>query len=653
MTMAGGPPRVRDGAPPDGDPPHPAAHIPERTPAEGFSVYDHIRPPPEARSLQRLPGLAAGAIRLVWRAGRREFIASALLQTLGAVGIALQVLVGRRVLADLLIAQRDAGALTSVLPAVGLLGGVMLLVGLASAAQAELGRVLTELVSKEAAGDVLDAACAVDLAAFERPAFHDRLARAKFNAANRPLMAVNGLVGVLGGVLGAIGASVALFAIQPLLVPAGLIGLIPLWLVASRNSRQYYALALELTPSDRERTYLYNLLTHQDQAKEVRAFSLAGFLRHRHDTLYEHRLARVRQLTAIRLRRSLGATVATTTLTIGVLAALGELLLTRRLSLAAAGAAVWGVLYLAQQTGSIIASAGSLYESALFIEDVNGFLKLKPHVEAARATTPAPEGFERLVVDDLTFTYPGSRGPALEGVSLKVDRGAVVALVGENGAGKTTLAKLLAGLYRPDAGRILWDGTDVTICDPVSVRRSVAVVFQDFVRYQMPARDNIGMGRVERIDDLEGIAAAARQADADGYLSQLPRGYDTVLSRMWTGGRDLSIGQWQRVALARAFFRNAPFVIMDEPTAALDARAESLLFKQIRRILDGRTVLLISHRFSSVRMADRIYVLHAGRVVEGGTHDELVGEDGRYAHLWRLQAAAYQESGPGRGNRAD
>jgi len=227
----------------------------------------------------------------------------------------------------------------------------------------------------------------------------------------------------------------------------------------------------------------------------------------------------------------------------------------------------------------------------------------------------------------------------------------VVALVGENGAGKTTLAKLLAGLYRPDGGRILWDGTNVSECDPVSLRQSMAVLFQDFVRYQMPAKDNIGMGRVERIDDTEAIRAAAGQAEADAFLTRLPRGYDTILSRMWTGGRDLSAGQWQRVALARAFFRNAAFIIMDEPTAALDARAESLLFEKIRHVFEGRTVLFISHRFSSVRLADRVYVLQHGRVVEAGTHDELVDRDRLYANLWRLQAAAYLETRAGRGSR--
>ena len=228
----------RRGQPTKTDPTNNGGHVSERGPADGFSVYDHIRPDPDGRSIRHLPTLAAGAVRLVWRAGRLEFAVSAFLQTLSGIGIAVEVLVGRKVLAELLAAQRHGDGLASLLPAVGVLGGVMLLLGLASAAQTEVGRVLAELVAREAAGEVLDAACAVDLEAFERPGFHDRLARAKFNAANRPLMAVNGLLGALGGVLGAIGASAALFAIQPLLVPAGLVGMIPLWLMASRDTRR-------------------------------------------------------------------------------------------------------------------------------------------------------------------------------------------------------------------------------------------------------------------------------------------------------------------------------------------------------------------------------------------------------------------------------
>ena len=219
--------------------------------------------------------------------------------------------------------------------------------------------------------------------------------------------------------------------------------------------------------------------------------------------------------------------------------------------------------------------------------------------------------------------------------------GEVVALVGENGSGKTTLAKIVAGLYRPQGGRVLWDDVDVANVDRDELRASIAVIFQDFERYLLPASENVGMGRHERIDDVADVIAAATRADADEFLSRLPEGYDTMLGREFSGGYDLSIGQWQRVALARAFFRDAPFVILDEPTAALDARAESRLFERLRELLEGRSVLLISHRLSSVRSADRIYVLDGGRVVEEGTHDELMAAGGRYAELFTLQARAY------------
>jgi ATP-binding cassette subfamily B protein len=246
---------------------------------------------------------------------------------------------------------------------------------------------------------------------------------------------------------------------------------------------------------------------------------------------------------------------------------------------------------------------------------------------------------------NVSFTYPSRTEPSLRNVSVTIERGQIVALVGENGSGKTTLAKMLAGLYTPTHGRICWDGVDLATCDPDEVRSSIAVIFQDFVRYFLSAAENIGVGRHDRSDDLPAIIGAAQRAGADAYLAALAEGYQTKLGPQFLGGIELSVGQWQRVALARAFFRDAPFIILDEPTAALDARAEYELFESIRTLAAGRTVLLISHRFSSVRSADYIYVLDKGVVREHGTHDELIGRADLYADLFTLQASAYAESG--------
>jgi ABC-type multidrug transport system fused ATPase/permease subunit len=321
------------------------------------------------------------------------------------------------------------------------------------------------------------------------------------------------------------------------------------------------------------------------------------------------------------------------------------------MSLPAVGAAVFGLYQLAGRLRGLYFSATSLYEATLFIRDYSSFLTLEPSMDA-QGKRRAPRRFERLAVEDVSFTYPESDRPAVDGVSLEIGAGEIVALVGENGSGKTTLAKMLAGLYRPDHGRIRWDDVDLAEVDSGELRDSIAVIFQDFERYLLPARENVGLGRHERIDDFDAIRSASLRADADRFLAGLPEAYETMLGREFAGGYDLSIGQWQRVALARAFFRDAPFVILDEPTAALDARAESQLFDRMRELLEGRSVVLISHRFSSVRSADRIYVLHEGRVVEQGSHEELMAADGLYGELFTLQARAYLDTKPAQ-SRAD
>jgi ATP-binding cassette subfamily B protein len=278
------------------------------------------------------------------------------------------------------------------------------------------------------------------------------------------------------------------------------------------------------------------------------------------------------------------------------------------------------------------------------MDDFTTFVDATPAVQRAHATSDAPASFNAIAAHGVSFTYPSRSEPSLSDVSVRIERGQIVALVGENGSGKTTLAKVLAGLYAPTAGSVCWDDIDIQTCDPEQVRSRIAVIFQDFVRYFLSAAENIGVGRQQRSDDIDAIVAAARRAGADSYLGTLAQGYQTKLGPQFLGGVDLSVGQWQRVALARAFFRDAPFIILDEPTAALDARAEYELFESIRTLAAGRTVLLISHRFSSVRSADCIYVLDRGHVVERGTHGELMARQGLYADLFTLQANAYIET---------
>ncbi|MEV4003271.1 ABC transporter ATP-binding protein, partial [Actinomadura sp. NPDC049753] len=311
-----------------------------------------------------------------------------------------------------------------------------------------------------------------------------------------------------------------------------------------------------------------------------------------------------------------------------------------------AGAGATAVLLLASRLRAAAAGTDQLFEAAPFVRDLRSFLRPPERAPAE----PAPPPFQVLTAENLGFGYPAASRPALDGVDLTIRAGQVVALVGENGSGKTTLAKLLSHLYRPESGRILYDGVDVAGADPEGLRASVAVLFQDFERYLLPASDNIALGRPERAGDRRAVERAALAAGADRFLRGLPDGYGTLLGPQFAGGVDLSGGQWQRVALARAFFRDAPFVILDEPTATLDARAEHDLFERLRGLLAGRTVLLISHRFSTVRTADHIYVLAGGRIAEHGTHASLMAAGGRYAELFALQAEGYLDPAaiPGR-----
>jgi len=318
------------------------------------------------------------------------------------------------------------------------------------------------------------------------------------------------------------------------------------------------------------------------------------------------------------------------------------LAVSHHMSLPAAAAGTGALVVLGARLAFAAQSAGMLQESAMFIDDFLAFAELTPVAREAGAPGHEPGSFGPITADEVTFRYPGSERVALHDVRIRIEPGEVVALVGANGSGKTTLAKLLAGLYLPSDGRVCWDGTDTRDVDRRELLGNTAIVFQDFIQYALSAGDNIALGRHERAADTAGIVRAAEQAGADRDISALPDGYQTLLGPAFIDGTDLSTGQWHRLALARTFFRDAPLVILDEPTAALDAKAEHELFTRIGELFADRSVLLISHRFSTVRSADRIYVLRDGTVVESGTHEELLALGGTYAELFTLQASPYQ-----------
>ena len=599
----------------------------------------------ERRGLGASLRLLGTAIVLVFRSSPRAFVAAMVVQVLAGLGVGLQLLVGQRVLDVLLAADAAGGGLGGLLPEISFLVLVTVGLGVVTSADQGLMRLWAEYTVKYVNEQLLAVAAAVDLESFERPAFFDRLQRAQSQGVSAPIDIASGLSGMASGAIGVLGITAALLALEPLLVPLVLLGYAPIWIASTRNSQALYTFAFGLTPNDRARNYLQSVLTGRDAAKEVRAFSLFSFLKERWEQLFEVRLDEVRALVRDQLRRSAVASLVTSLLLAATLGLLAYLLLSGRMDVAAAATAAVGIQQLGARLQAISQNANTLYESGLFLEDYNAFLALRPARDQT-AGAPSPKRFSRLVAEEVSYSYPDADRPALDRVTLEVGQGEIVALVGENGSGKTTLAKVLCGLYRPTAGRVLWDSEDTAALDQEGLRRAVAPIFQDFIRYHLSAWENIGVGDPGCASDREAITAAARAAGAHAFLAALPRGYDTVLSPQFEGGVDLSVGQWQRVAMARAFFRDAPFLVLDEPTAALDPRSEHELFENMRTLAADRAVLLISHRFSTVRSADRIYVLHEGKVVEHGSHAALMASGGRYAELFTLQASAYLEPAP-------
>lgn len=604
-------------------------------PLEIFREERRRRPSPRA-----LPRVTLSALRLVWMASRSGFFTAAFFQILGAVMATTLVFASKLAVDALLAAQTGTASTTTLIPIIVLIAVVTAVSAASTALQAQQQRLLGEHVSCAAWNRMLDVTGRVSLEFFESPRFFEQLKRVEINSIARPVTVTTAIFGLLGGLLGAAGLFIALLTIQPLLVPLLLVAGVPALLLTRRAAKTEFDFAVRYTPTARVRDYLRTVLSGREAAKEVRAFGAERALRARHDVASRRLLQGVRGQVRRRQRYAAAVVVCSAVVLAATLGLLLYFVATQRVSIAGAGAAVVAVRLLSSRLDQLVGSIGTLFESAVFLEDLERFLALSEEGDLPDTGTPAPHRRE-IVLSGVSYTYPGSDRPAVDQVDLRIGAGEVVALVGENGSGKTTLAKLIAALYAPTEGSIRWDGLDTRELEPADVRRSVAVIFQDFVRYQLSALENIGLGEPDEVEDEAAARSAAAQAGAAGFLDALPLGYRTVLSREYADGRDLSVGQWQRVALARAFRRDAPLVILDEPTAALDPRAEHALFADVRRLLHGRSALLISHRFSSVRTADRIYVMESGRIVESGGHNDLMASEGLYSELFQLQARAY------------
>lgn len=606
--------------------------------ARAFTYSEYVAGPSSRRRLGRFPAMVATAMQIVRAAAPRELAISAVLQVVTGLGLAGQLLLIRELLTELLGPGATFGGLV---PEMAGLAGLGLVTSSAAILLDAQQRIMGQLVGLHTSKAMIRTATAVDLIAFENPNFHNRLQRAQLSSGSRPTQLTNGLLG-MGSALFAIGGIViALLLVEPLFCLLVVVGFVPALLASNRASGLVYRFTVEQTERERRRGYLFALLTNKTEAQEIRAFDLGAFFGARHEDLSHRIIADLRVVLWERLKIAMAGQLVTALITAAALALLVFFVTDDRMSIAEATSAAGAMLLLDTRLRMLAGNAGNMYEAALYLEDYELFIRQAPLIEAARPTRRVEPPLDVLEARDVVFSYPSRTEPSVAGVSLTLRRGEVVALVGENGSGKTTLAKMLAGLYSPSAGSIVWNGIDVAELDPVSYRRQVAVIFQDFVRYQLSARENIAAGDHARFDEVEAVVRAARAAGVSGPIEELPQGYETLLGPEFYGGTSFSGGQWQRIALARAFFREAPVVILDEPTAALDPRAEAALYTSMRELYADRAVLLISHRFGSVRDADRIYVLEDGLVTECGAHDELMAAGGHYAELFSLQARQY------------
>ena len=582
-------------------------------------------------------------LALIWDTSRGMTAASILLRLLQAALPTAILYVGKLIIDEVVRLLETGDGDTDYLWRIVALELVLALAtDLLSRATTLIDGLLTDLISNRTSVDIMRHAATLDLYQFEDAEFYDKMERARRQTSGRAVL-MSQLLAQFQSTITLVVLGVSVVAFNPWLILLLILAVIPSFIQENYFNQRKYSLTRSWTPERRELDYLRYIGASDVTAKEVKIFGLADFITERFDELS---MKYYRQNRDLSVRRAgwgaffsvigsvvyYGAYVLIIVQTINGLITIGTLTFL-------AGA----FRRMQQGLRNILSRFASIGENALYLTDLFDFLAIRPDIADRADALPFPERVRSgWVFDNVSFRYPGAEDYAIRDLSFELPAGQKLALVGENGAGKTTLVKLLARLYEPTAGRILLDGRDLREYRLEELRDNVGVIFQDFFRYQMQVRENIAVGRISALPDEDAIRDSAEKSLAAEVVEGLPDGYDQLLGKRFAGGRDLSGGQWQKIALARAYIRDAQLLILDEPTSALDARAEYEVFERFTELIAGKSAVLISHRFSTVRMADRILFLEYGRRLELGSHDELMALDGRYAELFRLQARGYE-----------
>lgn len=587
------------------------------------------------------------AFVLLWEADRASTLGMSAITVVNAAFPAAQAWAGKMILdgvvASIKLGRSPADGVRSVLPFVLLELGLVLSRSVASQAYQLLHNLIDLRLGYLVTGRIVRKALSLEMRWFEDPEFYDKLQNARRQSEYRAMAIVTDGFQAAQNVLTLGSFLVILLAFNPYIALLLCGAAIPTFLVQTRYSRLSFRLQTWRAPETREMNYIEQLLTMDDAMKEVKLFELGEPLLKTHGAMFWKIFTEDAALAKARSFYSLLWGGVSTLAYYGAWVWIVEKTVAGELTL---GGMTFYLSLFVQSQGSfqgLLDNIGGLFENGLFLKNLFDFLGLS--VGAARPVAsprPAEDPSRGVEFDGVWFRYPGTDKWVLEDFSLNIRPGEKIALVGENGAGKTTMIKLLTRLYEPERGRVLLHGVDLRHFSAAELHRRVGALFQDYVHYQLSLRENIGFGAVEHAGDMARVEAAARKGGADEIAKELPKGYASRLGRWFEDGHDLSGGQWQKIALGRAFMREGEVLVLDEPTSSLDAESEAAIFERMRALTEGKTVLLVSHRFSTVRMADRIVVLKSGRIEELGSHDELVARGGVYARLFELQARGYR-----------